>query len=302
MRRTKSPSVLLDHLAKLMEIFEMKKWPMGDEKSKKGTIPEDSSKNLFMNFCELLAELELEEQELVLKLTEDYLRYTYIDYPVLMSKTLRMIDKEIITNSSKIFILPLVSPKDREKGIVKSAHGMLYQIMHDIIPKDPNLGPIRHKILSLHDVSFLDINHSNRHKSLLLFFDDFIGSGSTACQALWEYWNLYRVDGDTVAVLALVAQKNGISLLRQHYFDNIYAYRIRKRGISDSNKFPDILRPLSIMDSIESKMKVSPKYRRGFGKSEALVTMIRTPNNTFPVYWWSKTKPRKDWPAPFSRF
>lgn len=35
-------------------------------------------------------------------------------------------------------------------------------------------------------------------------------------------------------------------------------------------------------------MEVNEEFQFGYDHSEALVKMIRTPNNTFPVYWLQK--------------
>ncbi len=52
------------------------------------------------------------------------------------------------------------------------------------------------------------------------------------------------------------------------------------------------------MEEIEDKMSVKRNYRLGYGQSEALVTMCRTPNNTFPVFWEEKGNMKL---APFPR-
>ncbi len=51
------------------------------------------------------------------------------------------------------------------------------------------------------------------------------------------------------------------------------------------------------MESIEKKIKPHKNEKLGFKSSEALITLIRTPNNTFPVFW----KQKKDRIAPFPR-
>jgi hypothetical protein len=39
------------------------------------------------------------------------------------------------------------------------------------------------------------------------------------------------------------------------------------------------------MKKIEEKLNVEKKYLFGYKRSEALISLIRTPNNTFPVFW-----------------
>lgn len=52
------------------------------------------------------------------------------------------------------------------------------------------------------------------------------------------------------------------------------------------------------MKQIETKMYIQDKFRFGYCKSESLVTMCRTPNNTFPVFWEEKGNMKT---APFPR-
>jgi len=276
-------------LARLTTIFQSNKWPFPDSK-------EDSA--LFMDFCNLLSNLSIAEQELVLILTEDFLRVTYFDYLPLMEKVLLRIDNSLIEKAGKIFILPLISPKDKAIGVIKSSHNMLYDVLHQCINRHTCFSNAKHKTSALVDIGKIQPDRCN---ALLIFVDDYIGSGLTACEAMWDYWGSYRIESDSVVIIALVGQDKGVHILKQHFF-NVHVEHIRRRGISDSNKFTDINIPLDIMDQIERRLKVFKKYRRGFAKSEALVTMIRTPNNTFPVYWCSETKKRTPWPAPFKRY
>jgi hypothetical protein len=53
------------------------------------------------------------------------------------------------------------------------------------------------------------------------------------------------------------------------------------------------------MEHIEKNLDIPDDYLFGYKKSEALVTMIRTPNNTFPVFWYNK---KNEDNAPFPRF
>lgn len=289
----KSNKIAVDTFIRLTNLFHIKNWPIhNDAQVSDGTI--------FERFCYLLANLSDDEQELILTITEDFLRCTYFDYPSLMQKVLKKIDIKLMDDCKKIIMAPLISPKDAANGIVKSAHTVLYPILRTVIPNDPYLSQYKNKIISIINVDSLNSKYSNRQDNLLLFFDDFIGSGKTACEALWDYWINYRVESDSIAVVALVAQYQGLTLLNRLFF-NVYTSHVMKRGISDSEKIDDVDKSLSLMDRIEDVLAISKNYRRGFGKCEALVSMMRTPNNTFPVYWCSKTKTRKVWPAPFPR-
>jgi len=55
------------------------------------------------------------------------------------------------------------------------------------------------------------------------------------------------------------------------------------------------------MDKIESRLGNVNDFKHGYKMSESLVTMSRTPDNTFPVFWWDKCTTGSKWPSPFPR-
>ena len=70
-----------------------------------------------------------------------------------------------------------------------------------------------------------------------------------------------------------------------------------KKGISDrtdGNK--DAF--CKLMKEIETRIKVRENCEFGYSHSEGLVKMMRTPNNTFPIYWM---KNKKNKAPPFPR-
>ena len=284
-------SLLPENIIRLTHIFNSKKWPIdtGD--------PADDPV-LFDKFCHLLSELSDDEQDLILTLTEDFSRFTYYDYPKLMNKALLKVDPILIRDAEMVFLIPLVSPKDMEKGESKSGHALPYTTLRTVIPSHSYLKD--KKVKAIESLSLLESQHCNRNNALLLILDDFIGTGNTACKFLDEYCRYYQVRSDSLVIASLVIQKAGMEAIRDLGFDVVAAH-IRQRGISDSNKIPDPMKALSIMDCVEDRLKINTRYRRGYGQSEALVKMIRIPNNTFPVYWCAKTTNGDEWPAPFRR-
>lgn len=276
---------------RLAQIFDSKDWPMHNPDSL-------DDPGLFDRFCQLFSMLSPAEQELMMLLTEDFFRCTFYHYPYLMRSALGQLDPLLVNRAERVFLLPLVSPQDAERGESKSGDFLLYPALRHVIPSLPLL---RNKdVKAIETLTALNRHHSNRHNSLLLFLDDFIGTGETASKTLDAYRRLYGVEDDSVVVVALVAQERGMNAIRDLGFEVVAAH-VRKRGISDSAKISDIGEAFAIMDAIEGELLVVQQYRRGYGQSEALVKMIRTPDNTFPAYWWTKTREGTPWPAPFRR-
>lgn len=57
----------------------------------------------------------------------------------------------------------------------------------------------------------------------------------------------------------------------------------------------------AIYDALEVDLGVKTQFRRGFGATEALVSMLRTPNNTLPIFWFNGEGSMTPWPCPFPR-
>lgn len=283
--------VKIDDVIRLNSIFSKLGWRMhvNDEDIFNYT-------NIFNNFCRFLACLSEEEINIVLSLTEDYLHCPYTVYPKLMKKALLQIPKNAIDNCNSIFFIPLIDPKDI--GKTKSSTGILYSTLHTVIPQIPNIDNKSHK--AYENPNFLLEKHGSRKKSIILLLDDFIGSGDTAINALEFYNNKLRNKSDRPIVISLVAQQQGVNKIKKFGF-KIYASEIRKRGISDSKKIVNKCKAIRIIRNLENRMTVSKPCRLGYKRTQALVSMIRTPNNTLPIYWWSRKPDGEEWNGIFKR-
>lgn len=131
----------------------------------------------------------------------------------------------------------------------------------------------------------------------LVLMDDYVGTGDTAVAALGKL----RSDSPgtatgTIILLALAAQSRAHALLAAHGCTLVVA-QWRDRGISDSKTLQNIPGALEVMDRLGQRLQIKKKYRLGYGAAEALITLTRTPNNTFPVFWTNKN----GWDPPFPR-
>lgn len=280
----------LSTIARLLAIFKELDWPINSRVP--GAHPYE---DVFNDILELLAYLERDEQELLLTLCTGYLHCTALQYSGLLNEALSQVHPADLDECRGVILLPLKAPKDR--GKVKSADGMLYMCRLAL----PQILEVQGKTYDqLTDPELLNSKHANRDRSLILFVDDFIGSGNTAEDALVDYQRRLRLDTDRVIVVALVAQEIGIKRLNDLGFP-VVAARRRTRGISDSLSIRDKPRAIELMKRIEAKIGVKARYSLGYEQSEALVSMMRTPNNTFPVFWWPKLPQDRLRSTPFKR-
>lgn len=88
----------------------------------------------------------------------------------------------------------------------------------------------------------------------------------------------------------------------EQYGINIYASVVRNKAISDNYECEDVENKIKQMENISKQINVKDNnLYLGYKKSEALVTMIKTPNNTLPFYWYEGKKNGKIMFAPFAR-
>ncbi len=273
-------------LDRIKSIFENLKWNT--------TIKNIHNEVIFDKFCEMLLLLDNNQQDLILQLTEDFFHCnSIIEYYPILVEALSKVPVEIRARATKVFVIPLIAREDIGKA--KSSIEMLYSCAYEVIPKILGWN-IQAKPYA--DPSLLKANESDRENALVILIDDFIGSGETARRAYNFYQNELKKDNDIPIVVALLGQERALQELRDQGLEIIVAHT-RKRGISDSEKINDIENAKDMMKAIEDRLNIVPFYRFGFMSSEALIALVKTPDNTFPVFWFNGNVDGQPWPAPF---
>lgn len=241
----------------------------------------------------MLASLEESARTLMLTLTEGYRWVRPHDEHSMFFTAWRKFLK-IVHGSShikKIAILPL--KKRRTRG-PKSADSIYYLARRYEHPMRVALSPCRL-------VFCRDTADFARHASVstaLLLVDDYIGSGETAITCIRGIQSLRA--GMPRFVLSLVAQQTGIEELAKSDC-TVVCCEAPGRGIADNAALSDKPTAYAVMRKLETKLSIGSKYRLGWRATEALITLARTPNNTFPVFWTLRKINSTPWKAPFPR-
>ncbi|ANS75290.1 hypothetical protein AWM70_12300 [Paenibacillus yonginensis] len=280
-------SLSIEILTRLSQIFNSKSWEIENDN------PEQPS--LFNRYCSLLSDLTESEQSLILELTERFTRISSNQYSYHIKQIVDQLAQDPrfnLAQISNIFIAPLISPEDLKLGKVKSSLMVQYAFPEQLA---------YNMYFSNKNISFVtglnaDSSNINNDSSLLLVVDDFIGSGDTACSALNYLLHDKKISRDKMIVASIVALNQGITKISELGVQVVSSLTFFK-GISEHYSLEDRVGKLTLMDEIERKIKVHENEKLGYGQSEALVSMIRTPNNTFPVFW----KEKKGRVAPFPR-
>lgn len=204
----------------------------------------------------------------------------------------KLFDSKVWKESSKknIYICALLPEADF--GKIKSGVFMLYLCQSILLRTFPEFQESQIRICETPEVL---MQHKEQIGEVILI-DDFIGSGNTAIECL-EYLKFLKEESRKIYIIALVAQEEGIKNIKGTGVD-VYAAIIRHRGITDTYPEKEAKEKLEKMRQISKEIVAKKTMLLGYLDTESLVAMIKTPNNTFPVYWCES----RNYPyAPFPR-
>lgn len=270
---------------KLFKIFNEKKW----------TDNEDSD-IVFNNFCHLLTNLDEKQQDLIVELVERYTWITFSQYHSKLIRVMDLVEQEKIDALKNIILFPIMKPED--EGKTKSGHVILYMI-RAVKPTLKKYKNINFKEIESYNIIKAENFQPKQNESIFLI-DDYLGSGETIKATIEEILKNRKIEPSQINVISIAAQSDSIDFLKKNGI-NYYADMITSKGISDFYKSPQLEEKIKTMEEIE-KMIPGNHFSFGYNQSEALMTLMRTPDNTFPIFWKSYKKDKKDFDAPFSRY
>jgi len=235
---------------------------------------------------EVLFRLENDDQiKLFIELVKSYKIIN--EYSGCCLEIIKRIEKNFGRNDNIVLI-----PVRDENSEIKSGHSVVYEIRAYI---DPN------QFKSVKFLESLDSIKDDINNYQIIAVDDFIGTGSQFRKFSREIQRKFDLSISRIHLFAIAVMKSRVDRIKKFcsLFESVV---LLEKSIEKISKDQMIENAYEIYDSIESNLSISPYYRRGYGRSESLVTMKRTPNNTLPIFWNVKAKGGKRWPAPFPRF
>lgn len=129
--------------------------------------------------------------------------------------------------------------------------------------------------------------------------DDFVGTGDTILGCI----NLIEEKGvkkERIKALTLVMQEQGRNAVEE-YGVEIYSAVLRNKAITNNYSIEEAEKKIAQMKNVGKRIKAKKELYLGYKESEGLVSMIKTPNNTFPFYWHEGKRGGKLCVAPFAR-
>lgn len=270
-KKERLPQLSISQLEKLKTLFVQKQWP----------IVEDEGLSVFERFYQTLLLLDNDEQDFLIKLTYRFEHIPLSEYLNYMVEPLKRLRQDA---GKKNLMFVTCTPK-ADVGAVKSSSAVLYQLKGTTMKQHLQLHPkiVIENIQKLPDYSITD-------SSIVVLVDDFIGTGETALAAVDYIHELVPAlkDNSQIVVFSIIALHKGIECLN-NIGVKIYCSIEKRKAISEEMTGNDRVEATAIMQKIESKLKkLNEDFRFGYKGSEALVSMERCPNNTFPVYWLTK--------------
>lgn len=276
--------VSIDDVYRLMRIFQANHW-----------FTKAGSTQVHNHFIEMLENFSDLQKDLLFELTERYLWITFPEYLQEVLTTLETVEEKKLEKCTRIIAFPIVKPNDI--GKVKSSNSLLY-----LFKSSTSFGVERYKGITFKIIdSYKKFEKEKFAEGDLLFLvDDFVGSGDTLKTTLGEVQKNLTLNDDQINILALVAQRE-ISENLAAVGISLYCLHIRNKGVSDH--YPALIAEYkrNLMLEIEKLIPNLSSYSFGYNQTEALVTMNRTPNNTFPIFWKDHRKGGKIFKAPFPR-
>lgn len=272
----------IEDITKIVRLFKQKNWDMD----------EVNTWSLFNRFKETYGKLDNEERQLFVELSYKYSVITLEQYKkYIIDILIDMYSKKefMFKNNKDIYIMPLLPLRETNK--IKSSTLVTYLFNSTDLNYYDKLSKKNFHIIDNYEHLKAKIRNINKGAPLILV-DDYIGSGNTAIETINDIL-LQGIEKQYVNILSLVVQQVGLNEIRKHGIPVFYKDKEDKCLLGASEKDKEII------ERIEDKLKVDEYYKTGYEQSEALISLIRTPNNTLPLFWFKGTS-RKNY-APFPR-
>lgn len=262
-------------LSRLEDLFRQKHWEINH-----------TDLSCYMRYVRTLSKLKPEEQNFLMTITRRFEHIPLGDYVQHLAKPLGQMRKQF---AGKLVFVGCMTEEDIKHREVKSCKNVLYQLKGTTMRYYINLWPKVDRE-NVRAIKARDVDQINAGTAMLVFVDDYIGTGETALAAA-NYLAKAQprlTNWGNVSFLAIAAQKEGMEKLAAKGY-RVYVAEEYGKGISDYYKGKKLDAAREMMTQIESGLKgLDDKFRFGYNQSEGLVCMERCPINTFPIYWLTK--------------
>jgi uracil phosphoribosyltransferase len=262
---------------KINNIFKIQGWP----------VDNSNKSSLFNRFRERCQDLNDEERALFYKLSINFKWISLNEYMQLLSELLTKIVTKHFNSAQHIYVYPIKKEVDYNK--IKSADVTSYLCKSTQIKHIDKLSKKTFKIVTTYDE--LASKHKTENKPFIIL-DDYIGSGQYTYDVTKELTKA-GIPKSNIIISTLFISQNGKKSLEEAGYCVEYIEEL-ENALSTLNA-----KEIKILSEIEKTLHVDEKFSFGFNKSANLISLIRTPNNTLPIFWFKNSSRVAN--APFER-
>lgn len=277
------------YFIELISVFKEQNWDIEESISGENSV--------FDMFCKRLEELESDaDRELMLELTRKYLVVDLEEYGKYMVDVFRKFIDRNKDKIGKMEVIHMFPVQDKDyPAKTKSGNVMCYLFQGNLMRRFAEFRNKRIRIIETFD----GLEKYKEDIECLLLVDDFVGTGDTILSCI----NLIEEKGikkERIKALTLVMQEQGRNAVEEYGVET-YSAVLRNRAITDNYSIEEAEEKIAQMKNISKRIKAKKELYLGYKESEGLVSMIKTPNNTFPFYWHEGKRDGKLCVAPFAR-
>lgn len=243
-------------------------------------LPENIAEKLFNRISNLLGSLDIKEQITILQLFEKVEYFSILDYEMLLVDVIKKM--LLVVDTKNIIFTPLISQRVQRE--VKSSMLVTYLFKSNVIKYEfPNSSFQFSYKTDLIESEIINLNNKNKKLAIV---DDFIGTGNSALEVA-RYFIDKGVKKEKIIFVSLVTLTEGETILQNHNYQYFYA----KKSLTLKEHTHDLTEDqknqiYNDIKIISEKIKVNNKGEfLGYHESEALISMIRTPNNSLNILW-----------------
>lgn len=276
-------------MLQLIELFNEKKW--------------EKYEYLLNKYIEMLEKLNEKEQKVILELSKEFIWIKYTEYLEKIKEILSKIYlEEKFKEFRELYIIPLLNLEevlyDENLSKTKSSNFMCYLFKsHElqehiflkgkkiiIVEKPYCLIKENSEIKERMDKKFPEKIATSSKKAVILV-DDFIGSGKTALSAI-SYLEEKNIPKEKIIILSLAILSEGYRKISELgikvYFNEYIRKSIAENSLNEFEKEDKKVILKEIMKKLKIKLREGQEF--GYENSECLISLIRTPNNTIPIF------------------
>lgn len=240
------------------------------------------------SFSSVFSVLNDEEQELIYDLSK---RFKIINAQEYIIEFNDLIEKLLskYPNCKKLYIVANVSSECFPQA--KSGNHFAYFGKSTVSQKMFN--NIGVKLQVLNDIKKISNKVITDQNIRLVVVDDFIGTGDSTSEFLDKIKsmklkrgkNFINIPCDKISICSIAIMDYSISRFTAEGYTVFCNHRLAK-GLSDYYNSAELNSKIEILNSIHDKLGIAKSENvLGYDSTEALVSLIRTPNNTLPVFW-----------------